>query len=158
MQKRTHGKKFENRSSERTDAGIYRESAWNQAKRSACRKENIGNSISGDATSRTPEYISSSHREWEDGRWREHGCGETVKRLWGLLRDSFVTFPSRFQQLPPNLSLSSGFLPTIFSQFCFDAEPNLLNLLCPTALCVLSFLSSHFIYFLLNLFTHNLIK
>ncbi|XP_036139301.1 uncharacterized protein LOC118644582 [Monomorium pharaonis] len=32
-------------------------------KRGRCRKENIGNSISGGATSRIPEYISSSHRE-----------------------------------------------------------------------------------------------
>jgi len=36
--------------------------------RERCRKENIGNSISGGATSRTPEYISSSYREREGGR------------------------------------------------------------------------------------------
>lgn len=59
--------------------------------RGRCGKENIGNSISGGATSRTSEYISSSHRE--GGRWREHGGGKAVERLWGLLCDSFVTFP-----------------------------------------------------------------
>lgn len=86
--------------------------------RGRCRKENIENSISGDATSRTLEYISSSHIERGPGGWRKHGGGKTVERLWGLLRDSFVTFSSRFQQLPSYLSLFlRGLSPRSFPSF-----------------------------------------
>lgn len=132
MRRRTCGKKFENRSSERTGRDLQRKRVKpSKEECGRCRKENIGNSISGGATSRTPEYISSSHGKREGGRWREHGGGEAVERLWGLLRDSFVTFPPRFQQLLLYFSLSSGSSPTISSQFRrSDGEPNLPNLLC----------------------------
>jgi len=73
-------KEFENRSSERTDAGRCEREREREADtrekrvkpgkeaRGQCRKENIGNSISGGATSRTPEYISSSYSvRGEDG-------------------------------------------------------------------------------------------
>ena len=51
----------------RTDRHAGKRVKPGKEKRGKCRKENIGNSISGGATSHTPEYISSSYREREKG-------------------------------------------------------------------------------------------
>lgn len=116
-----------------------------------CRKENIGNSISGGATSRTPEYISSSHREREGGRWREHGGG---KAAMGIITRFICNILSPFPAVT-TVSLPffgvSPYSPDLFSVSLrrrSNEESNLLNLLCRAYRWFsLLFLSSHFISF-----------
>ena len=86
-----------------------------------------------------------------------------VEQLWGLLRDSFVTFPPHFQQLPLHLSLSSeSLLYDLFSVLLrriFDGMPNLPNFLCvPVVFSVLIFFLPFYLFFLLNFLVYNLIK
>lgn len=52
-----------------------------------CRKENIGNSISGGATIRTPEYISSFHGEGEGERDEE---STATRKRWNGYGDYYA--------------------------------------------------------------------
>lgn len=126
--------------------------------RGRCRKENIGNSISGGATIRTPEYISSSHREWEGEGWEEHGGSGGA--AMGIITRFICNIPfpvsSSYHRISPFLRGSPrsflGFASTQIS----DGEANLQNLLFATrsgdSLCsIFPFFSFYFC--LLNLLT-----
>lgn len=86
----------------RTDDGGVGEVAGeraqgNEEQRRVDGKENIGNSIRSGATSRAPEYISSSSigskRRGENKRREKE---KETNRLQRLLRDSFETFHFSF--------------------------------------------------------------
>lgn len=112
---------FENRWSERTDAGRKRKSKKRserekerererpirarrvkpgKEKGGQCKKENIGNSISGGATSRTPEYISSSYSKRDEDGWRTRGEKRGVEQCYeGVITRFICNVPPFLQQL-----------------------------------------------------------